>query len=39
MATYETAETQFITVTGIKFAYRHLGPKHGVPLLLLTGFR
>ncbi|KAH8714469.1 Alpha/Beta hydrolase protein [Ilyonectria robusta] len=39
MATYETAKDQFVTVDGIKFAYRHLGPSHGVPLVLLVGFR
>ncbi|KAF7563321.1 hypothetical protein G7046_g795 [Stylonectria norvegica] len=39
MATYETAQDQFITVAGIRFAYRHLGPKHGVPLVMLMGFR
>ncbi|KAH7133111.1 Alpha/Beta hydrolase protein [Dactylonectria estremocensis] len=39
MATYETAQNQFVTVNGIKFAYRRLGPSHGIPLLLLVGFR
>ncbi|KAH7153325.1 Alpha/Beta hydrolase protein [Dactylonectria macrodidyma] len=39
MATYETARNQFVTVDGIRFAYRHLGPSHGIPLVLLVGFR
>ncbi|KAK7414641.1 hypothetical protein QQX98_006498 [Neonectria punicea] len=39
MATYETAPDQFVTVDNIKFAYRRLGPNHGVPLVILAGFR
>ncbi|KAF5012708.1 hypothetical protein FDECE_1268 [Fusarium decemcellulare] len=39
MATYETAKDQFVTVDGIKFAYRRFGLDHGVPLALLMHFR
>ncbi|KAJ4182824.1 AB hydrolase-1 domain-containing protein [Fusarium falciforme] len=39
MATYETAKDQFVTVDGIKFAYRRFGRDHGVPLALLMHFR
>lgn len=39
MATYETAQDQFVTVTGIKFAYRRLGRDHGIPLVLLMHYR
>jgi hypothetical protein len=39
MATYETAQDQFITVDGIKFAYRRFGSEHGVPLTLCMHFR
>lgn len=39
MATYETARDQFVTVDGIKFAYRHLGPSNGIPLVFLMHFR
>ncbi|KAI5456531.1 Alpha/Beta hydrolase protein [Mariannaea sp. PMI_226] len=39
MATYQTAKDQFVTVGGIKFAYRLLGPTKGVPLVLLMHFR
>lgn len=33
------AETQFIEVSGIKFAYRLMGPPEGVPLLFCQRFR
>ncbi|KAH6950744.1 Alpha/Beta hydrolase protein [Fusarium avenaceum] len=39
MATYETAQDQFVTVDGIKFAYRRFGSEHGVPLTLCMHFR
>ncbi|KAL5617532.1 hypothetical protein FOBRF1_006280 [Fusarium oxysporum] len=39
MSTYETAQNQFITVDGIKFAYRRFGAKQGVPLTLCMHFR
>ncbi|CAG7564215.1 unnamed protein product [Fusarium equiseti] len=39
MSTYETAQNQFITVDGIKFAYRRFGSTNGVPLTLLMHFR
>ncbi|KAH6896572.1 Alpha/Beta hydrolase protein [Thelonectria olida] len=39
MATFQTARDQYITAGGIKFAYRHLGPNNGTPLVLLMHFR
>lgn len=33
---YKNAQTQFINVAGVKFAYRDLGPQGGVPLVLLN---
>ncbi|KAM0548124.1 hypothetical protein ACHAPJ_010045 [Fusarium lateritium] len=39
MTTCETAQNQFVTVEGIKFAYRRFGSNHGVPLTLLMHFR
>ena len=39
MSTYETAENQFITVEGVTFAHRRLGKSHGIPLVLIMGFR
>ncbi|KAL6920501.1 hypothetical protein ACHAPO_007167 [Fusarium lateritium] len=39
MSTYDTAQNQFITVDGIKFAYRRFGQTNGVPLTLLMHFR
>lgn len=33
---YIDAPTQFITVSGNRFAYREVGPREGVPLLLLN---
>ncbi|TAQ91081.1 hypothetical protein B7494_g654 [Chlorociboria aeruginascens] len=38
--TAQTVKTQFVTSSsGIKFAYRRLGPSNGVPLLFLHHFR
>ncbi|KAJ6443868.1 alpha/beta-hydrolase [Purpureocillium lavendulum] len=39
MATYETAPDRYITVGSIRFAYRWLGPRNGIPLVLLMHFR
>lgn len=39
MATYENAQDQYINVGDIRFAYRRLGPQHGIPLVLLMHFR
>ncbi|KAF5019952.1 hypothetical protein F66182_8030 [Fusarium sp. NRRL 66182] len=39
MTTYEAAHDQYVTVSGIKFAYRRFGADHGVPLTLLMHFR
>lgn len=39
MATYEAAKTQFVKVDGAAFAYRQLGPAHGIPLVLIPGFK
>ncbi|KAF4124755.1 alpha/beta hydrolase fold [Geosmithia morbida] len=39
MAMFEDAETRFVTVGDIKFAYRQLGREYGVPLMLLMHFR
>lgn len=39
MANYETAVDQSIKVGDITFTYRQLGQAHGVPLVLLMGFR
>ncbi|KAM5343155.1 hypothetical protein ACJ41O_014121 [Fusarium nematophilum] len=39
MATFETAQDQFVTIDDIKFAYRRLGPENGIPLVLLMHFR
>ncbi len=39
MATYETASDRFITVGDIRFAYRWLGRRDGIPLVLLMHFR
>ena len=33
---YIDAANQFVTVGGTRFAYRTLGPRHGVPLVLLN---
>ena len=39
MATYETAENHYATVNGIRFAYRRLGGRLGIPLVMLMHFR
>jgi pimeloyl-ACP methyl ester carboxylesterase len=39
MATYANAPTQFLEQSGIKYAYRRLGAKAGIPLLYLIHFR
>ncbi|OQV02924.1 hypothetical protein CLAIMM_08038 [Cladophialophora immunda] len=39
MATYETAEDQFVTINGIKHAYRRFGQTSGTPLFLHVHFR
>jgi pimeloyl-ACP methyl ester carboxylesterase len=39
MATYETAENKFLTIKGVKHAYRLFGQTHGVPLFLHPHFR
>lgn len=39
MASYETAQDQFVDVGDVTFAYRHLGPARGIPLVLLMGYR
>lgn len=38
IATLETAPTLYIEGRGIRFAYRHLGPSTGTPLILLQHF-
>jgi pimeloyl-ACP methyl ester carboxylesterase len=37
-ATLETAPTRYVEGSGIRFAYRHLGPSTGTPLVLLQHF-
>jgi pimeloyl-ACP methyl ester carboxylesterase len=37
-ATLETAPTRYVEGSGIRFAYRHLGPSTGTPLILLQHF-
>lgn len=39
MSTYETAETKYVTVNDIKFAYRLFGKQEGVPLFMHIHFR
>ncbi|KAL7923433.1 alpha/beta-hydrolase [Trichoderma austrokoningii] len=39
MATYQAAKTQFVKVDGCTFAYRLLGLSHGIPLVLIPGFK
>ncbi|KAH0845985.1 alpha/beta hydrolase fold protein [Fonsecaea pedrosoi] len=39
MATYETAEDKFVTIHGIKHAYRRFGQTSGTPLFLHVHFR
>ncbi len=34
----ESAPTEFLEESGITFAYRRLGPRHGTPLMLLQHF-
>jgi pimeloyl-ACP methyl ester carboxylesterase len=34
----ETAPTEFVEVAGIRFAYRRLGPRDGIPLVCLQHF-
>src|SRR5580698_3296045 len=36
--TLETAPTRYVEGKGIRFAYRHLGPTTGTPLVLLQHF-
>lgn len=37
-ATLETAPTRYVEGSGIRFAYRQLGPSKGMPLVLLQHF-
>ncbi|ODA83302.1 hypothetical protein RJ55_01815 [Drechmeria coniospora] len=39
METYESARNRVVHVGGVRFSYRRLGRPHGLPLLLLMGFR
>ncbi|KAF4629666.1 hypothetical protein G7Y89_g8479 [Cudoniella acicularis] len=39
MTTHENAETKFVTVNGIRLAYRQLGLDTGIPLTMLMHFR
>lgn len=39
MSTYETAENQFVTVNGVKYAYRLFGRQEGIPLFMHIHFR
>lgn len=39
MATYETAENKYLTIKGVKHAYRLFGQDNGVPLFLHPHFR
>ena len=39
MSTHETAVTQYVIADGIKFAYRRLGTRDGIPLVMLIHFR
>ncbi|KFA47854.1 hypothetical protein S40293_06441 [Stachybotrys chartarum IBT 40293] len=39
MATYQTAKDEFVTVDGVRFAFRRLGLSNGTPLVLPTHFR
>jgi pimeloyl-ACP methyl ester carboxylesterase len=38
VATLETAPTRYVEGSGIRFAYRQLGPSTGTPLVLLQHF-
>lgn len=39
MTTHETAPTKYIDTNGSRYAYRLLGPSHGIPLVMLIHFR
>ncbi|KAF2261023.1 alpha/beta-hydrolase [Lojkania enalia] len=39
MSTYETAQTQYIIIKGVKYAYRHFGLTTGIPLFSHMHFR
>jgi pimeloyl-ACP methyl ester carboxylesterase len=39
MSTHETAPTKYISTNGNTYAYRYLGPSHGIPLVMLIHFR
>jgi pimeloyl-ACP methyl ester carboxylesterase len=39
MSTYETAENKFVTVDGIKYAYRLFGAPNGTPFYMCIHFR
>lgn len=39
MATQRTAVTQYVTVDGVRFAYRQIGIRIGIPLVMLMHFR
>jgi hypothetical protein len=39
VSTYETAEKQFVTVGGVKYAYRLFGKQEGIPLFMHIHFR
>jgi len=39
MATAQNAKTQFVEAYGVKYAYRHIGPESGIPLVLQIHFR
>lgn len=39
MSTYETAQDQYITIKGVKYAYRRFGVAEGIPLFLHIHFR
>jgi hypothetical protein len=37
--TYATAVTQYVQVSGTRYAYRRMGRQSGVPLIFLQNFR
>lgn len=39
MSTHETAITQYIEANGTKLAYRRLGARDGIPLVMMMHFR
>jgi pimeloyl-ACP methyl ester carboxylesterase len=39
MSTYETAETKYVSIDGVKHAYRFFGKESGIPLFLHVHFR